>query len=391
MRGEETFVKPFASNRQKNREKEVCALKRILAAALTFFVFAAPAARASEIDLLKELYHARGQTIVSPVSLNLALLMAAEGAKGETRAQLLAAAGLTEADVETYAPQALSLITSGVAVANAAFIKDGLPVLESYDKLLRDRYQAERYSLGEADVNEVVNAWVKEKTDGLIDTLLDQPPDPNLEMMLVNALSLKADWSDPFLAENTYQEAFHAPDGDLDVDFMHKTENMAYFDADGFRAVRLTYEGSALGLTIVLPDGSVADALDKIAALSPDWDEGATARVALSLPKLSAKDSLSLVDALKALGVTDAFSDAADFSGIDGKQDLLISSVLQKTRLDIDEEGTTAAAATSIGISAKSAPLTEQPVEFTVDKPYILLLTDSATGLTLFAAAIDKP
>ena len=368
-------------------------MKRILAAALTFFVFAAPVARASEIDLLKELYRERGQTIVSPVSLNLALLMAAEGAVGETRAQLLAAAGLTETDIEAYAQKALSLTASGVAVANAVFVKDGLPVLASYDKLLQDRYQAERFSLGDADVNDVVNAWVKEKTNGLIDTLLDQPPDPNLEMMLVNALSLKADWNDPFLSEDTYKQTFHAADGDLDADFMHKTETMAYVEMDGFRAVRLGYADSTLGLIIVLPDGSVADALDKLSALSPEWDAftDAMTRVSLALPKLSVNDSLSLVETLKALGVTDAFSDAADFSGLDGKQDLLISSVLQKTRLDIDEKGTTAAAATSIGISAKSAPMMEQPVDFTVDRPYILLLTDSETGLALFAAAIDKP
>lgn len=368
-------------------------MKRILVAALTFFVFAAPMAQASEIDLLKELYQERGQTVVSPVSLNLALLMAAEGAKGDTRAQLLAAAGLTEADIEAYAEKALSLTSSGVQVANAAFVKDGFPVLAEYDKLLRDRYQAERFNLGNADVNDAVNAWVKEKTGGLIDTLLDQPPDPNLELMLVNALALKADWSDAFLAEDTYKETFHGADGNLDADFMHKTEYLPYLEADGFRAVRLAYEGSTLGLTVVLPDGTIADALNKLSELSPGWDafDGDTTHVSLALPKLSATDSLSLIDALKALGVKDAFSDAADFSGIDGKQDLLISSVLQKTRLDIDEEGTTAAAATSIGFSTKAAPMEEQPVEFTVDKPYILLLTDSATGLTLFAAAIDKP
>ncbi len=369
----------------------MCALKRLLAAVLTFIVCAAPVARASEIDLLKTLYQEKGQTIVSPVSLNLALMMAAEGAKGETRAQLLAAAGLTEDTMAQFVDQAMT--ASGVSVANAIFVKDGLKVLDTYDKILNDRYQAERFGISGTDVNDKVNAWVKEKTGGLIEELLNQPPDENLVMMLVNALALKADWSDPFLAEDTYKQPFHGADGDQDADFMHKTSFIQYAELDGMKAVRLPYADSTLSLTVILPDKDIASALEKLAANPVDWNTafGDTTKVALSLPKLSAKDTMSLLEALKVLGVQDAFDNRADFSGIDGETDLLISSVLQKTRLDIDEKGTTAAAATSIGISTKAALIQDQPLEFTVDKPYILLLTDSATNLTLFAAAIDKP
>jgi serpin B len=363
----------------------------MLAALLALFVVFAPVAQASEFDLLKTLYQERGQTVVSPMSLNLALAMAAEGAKGETRAELLAAAGLTEETVAQYVEQAMALV--GVSMANAAFVKEGFDVLEAYDAVLKDRYQAERFAIGGADVNEKVNAWVKEKTLGLIGQLLSQPPDPNLQLMLVNALALKADWSDPFEAESTYKQAFHAATGDVDVDFMHKTAFMPYAELDGMRAVWLTYEGSALGLTVILPDGEIAAALDRLAANPVDWNAafGDRTEVSLSLPKLSATDTLSLIETLKALGVKEAFGTDADFSGIDGQKDLMIGSVLQKTLLDIDEKGTTAAAATSIGIIAKAAPFEEPPVEFTVDRPYILLLTDGDTGLTLFAAAIDKP
>ncbi len=353
---------------------------------------AAPVARASDVELLKTLYAQRGQTVVSPLSLHLALTMAAEGAKGETRAQLLQAAGLTEEALADFAEKARKMEAAGVRIANAAFVKDGLPVLAEYDALLVDRYQAERFALSK-EVNGQVNAWVKEKTEGLIDELLSEAPDENLVLMLVNALALKADWRLPFAAEDTYKETFHAPDGDVDVDFMHQKAYLPYVELPGLRAVRLSYADSTLGLTIVLPDGGISDALDAISALSSAWDAStdALSEVELALPKLSATDSLSLVDALKALGVTAAFDMTADFSGIDGEKDLFISSVLQKARLDIDEKGTTAAAATSIGFSTKSAPLEDLPIEFTVDRPYILLLTDGDTGLTLFAAAIDRP
>jgi len=371
----------------------VClSLKRLLAAVLTFLFCAAPVARASDVELLKTLYAQRGQTIVSPLSLNLALMMAAEGAKGETRAQLLKAAGLTGEELADYAEKARKLEAAGVRIANAAFVKDDLTVLADYDALLKDRYQAERFPLNE-DVNAQVNAWVKEKTDGLIDQLLSDAPDDNLKLMLVNALALKADWSLPFAAEDTYQEVFHAPDGDVDVDFMHKTAFYRYAELSGMKTVRLDYADSTLELIVILPDGDVASALDALSKEPVDWSAAFSDRVevALSLPKLAAEDSLSLIDALKELGVADAFDMTADFSGIDGEKDLFISSILQKTRLDIDEEGTTAAAATSIGITAKAAPTQELPIEFRVDRPYILLLRDGDTGLTLFAAAIDKP
>lgn len=365
----------------------------MLAALLALFVVAAPAASASEIELLKALYQERGQTVVSPLSLNLALMMAAEGAKGRTRAQLLAAAGLTEETMAQFAEQAMALMGSGVSVANAAFVNEDFSVLEAYDAALRERYQAERFAIGGADVNEKVNAWVKEKTRGLIGELLDQPPDDALKLMLVNALALEADWSDPFEAEGTFKRAFHAADGDADADFMRKTSYLPYAVLDGMRAVRLDYEDSTLGLTVVLPDGDVAAALERLALFPVDWNAAFVSRaeVSLSLPKLSATDTLPLIETLSALGVREAFGADADFSGIDAKKDLMIGSVLQKTRLDIDEKGTTAAASTSMGLITKAVPFEKPPVEFTVDRPYILLLTDSDTGLTLFAAAIDKP
>jgi len=212
-------------------------------------------------------------------------------------------------------------------------------------------------------------------------------------MMLVNALSFKADWSAPFDAYATGKGTFHAPGGDVEADFLNDTRYLPYASLPGMRAVRLNYADSELGLTVILPDGSVSDALTQLSASPVDWKRALAdrAEVSLSLPKLSCEDSLSLIDALKAMGVSDAFDDRADFSGIDGAQDLYIGSVVQKTRLIIDEQGTTAAAATGIGMAAMAAPNQELPIEFTVDRPYILLLTDEATDLTLFAAAIDRP
>ena len=113
----------------------------MMAALLVIIVCAAPVAQASEFDLLKTLYQERGQTVVSPVSLNLALLMAAEGAKDETRAELLAAAGQTEETMAQYAAKAMAI--TGVSMANAAFVKEGFSVLEAYNAILIDRYQAE--------------------------------------------------------------------------------------------------------------------------------------------------------------------------------------------------------------------------------------------------------
>jgi serine protease inhibitor len=368
-------------------------MKRIVVAALALIFCALPAAQASQVDLLATLYAQRGQTVVSPLSVNLALAMAAEGAAGETRAQLLAAAGLTEEGLKSFADQARELESAGLVTANAAFIRQDFDALERYTALLSGRYAAEVFLLGDDDIHAEVNAWASEKTGGLIDALLDGPVDPTTVMLLVNALSLNAEWSAPFAGENTLEGAFFAPEGEVKVEYMRKTEGMEYAQLNGMRAVRLGYRDSSLGLIVVLPDESIAQALEELAARPVDWAGAFTrAEVALWLPKLSASDGISLAEALKALGVLDAFDEKrADFSGIDAKSGILLNAVEQKTRLDIDEAGTTAGAGTSIGFTTKSAPAGEPPIEFIVDRPYILLLCDDASGLMPFAAAIDRP
>ncbi len=279
-----------------------------------------------------------------------------------------------------------------MAITNAAFVRDGLEVTQGYRDTLERRYLAQLFAMGLEDVNDQVNAWVNEKTMGLIGRLLDQPPDPNLMLMLVNALALKADWRIPFTADQTWKQTFRAPDGDYQTDFMHTTRALPYAQLDGMRAVRLEYADSTLALAVILPDADIQDALARLEESPVDWGAALSKsrEVALALPKLSAEDSVSLIDAMKALGVSDAFDTRADFSGIDGTRNLFIGSILQKTRLDMDEKGTTAAAATAVGITAKDA-VQEEPVYFTVDKPYLLLLTDDETDLVLFTAAIDKP
>ena len=170
--------------------------------------------------LLKELYAGGGNVMLSPASLALALGMAAEGASGETLDQILAALGTQDASELSGA------VPEEISSANAAFAAQGLPLKGAYVDRLSEAYGAEWFEL-DADVVEKVNAWVAEHTDGLIDRLLSEAPDPQTGLILINAIAMDAKWASPFKAYNTIEDVFHAPEGDVTVEMMYQQD---FFD-----------------------------------------------------------------------------------------------------------------------------------------------------------------
>lgn len=334
--------------------------------------------------MLKALYEEHGQFAASPASLALALSMAAEGASGETRAQLLSALGVD-------APNAPALDGyESLKSANAAIVSDKIALLDGYKSALTEKYQAEILPMSE-DIMDQVNAWANEHTDGMIPELLTSPPDPMLRLALLNALALDAEWQAPFDPESTRDGVFHTPDGEVTVPFMHVSRGMEYAEAQGAQAVKLDYKQDELRMILILPDeGELASVLDRIAESGLGWLGFApVGEVRLSLPKLSLSSELPLNDLLRSLGVEQAFTDAADFSGMTGDRSLYLSSVLQKVRLDVDEQGTKAAAATGLFISAKGLFL--DSIEMRFDRPFIALIQRDGDAEALFAAVVTDP
>lgn len=335
--------------------------------------------------MLQSIYETQGQFAFSPLSLKLALSMAAEGAAGDTRAQLLEALGVDGIP-------ALDLSGYGqLKSANAVIVSDKIALLDTYASLLKDKYQADLIPMA-GEVMPQVNAWADEHTDGMIKEFLSEEPGPLTRLILLNALALDADWDMPFDPDRTKEAAFNALDGQVVVPFMHASRGMEYAEAEGAQAMRLAYDGGQLEMVVILPEaGGLDAALRLIAERGLDWlgEFDYRDEVRLALPKLSMQNSIGLKPLLQAMGVELAFGEAADFSAMTGEPDLYIDEVLQKVRLDVDEQGTRAAAVTGIMMAAKS--LVMDSVEMTVDRPFIAVIRDVEGGEPLFVAVVTNP
>ena len=340
-------------------------------------------------ELLKALYAEGGNVLLSPASLTLALGMAAEGAEGETLTAILTALGAEDAS------ELGDVVPEEIKSANAAFVAQGLPLKGDYIDRLNEAYGAEWFDL-DAEVVEVVNAWVAEHTDGLIEKLLSQAPDPQTGLILINAIAMDAKWEKPFKDYNTIEDDFHAPQGDVSVEMMYQREFFDYVERDGLQIVRLPYAGGALEMWIALPGEGVSigldGLLDALAEQGMDYlKDGAEEReVDLFLPKFDLTTENSLSDALKALGLEAPFGSDADFSGI-SEVPLRIDEILQKVRVQLDEEGTKAAAATAAIVACMALIPEEEPVEVRADRPFAFVIADAETDSVCFAGVVENP
>ena len=338
------------------------------------------------LDLLSMLHVSGENTILSPRSLALALGMATEGAKGNTLDEILAVLGVQDA-AEISAEG-----IEGVMDANAVFAAPGLKLKPEYVERLNERYGAEWFEM-DGDVAAKVNAWVEQHTDGLIEELLGEAPAADTGMILVNALAMDAEWAMPFMPDATTQEAFHAPGGDVNVQMMHQKEYFDYAEKDGMQIIRLPYRTGSLEMWLALPpEGGMFQLLEILANdgmfyLKSDAEQR---EVILSLPRFDISDGNTLSDALKLLGVEAAFADAADFSGISDTP-LCIDEILQKVRVQVDEQGTKAAAATALMMKALGTMPVEEPVEMNVNRPFVFMVADAETGSVCFAGAVENP
>lgn len=338
-------------------------------------------------ELLEALYTPGENRVISPASLAAALGMAAEGARGETLAEILSALDAQDAaDISGAMPEEIKS-------ANAAFAAPDVALREAYLSRLAEAYAAECFAI-DADVVSKVNEWVKEHTDGLIERLLSDAPGADTGLILINAVAMDAKWVLPFDAANNATDVFYAPGGEVEVEMMHQTATFDYVERDGAQFIRLPYDGGSLEMWIALP-GEGASMEELLARLAEGGLEELSAgaertEVSLSLPKMDVTDENSLADALKALGVEAAFGDAADFSGISDTP-LYIGEVLQKARVQLDEEGTRAAAATALIMKCMALQPEGEAVEMNVNRPFAFAIADGARGNVCFAGVIENP
>ena len=243
---------------------------------------------------------------------------------------------------------------------------------------------------GRPEICGLINDWVVEKTDGMIDNLLlPQALDASVKLVSVDTIYFNGGWRSIFNTNLTATAPFYvAPGQFLYVPMMEQTEGVRYYADNFFQAVELPYTNSSVALLVLLPKTNAPASLPAaelsavIGGLAPSW-------VDVRLPKFKLETTINLVPILENMGMEDAFlSGVADFSGIDGAEDLSIASAIHKAVVEVNETGTIAAAATEIGLAPT---VVGWSVVFQADHPFIFLIRDTNSGSILFMGRVDDP
>jgi serpin B len=358
-------------------------------------------------DLYGRLKNEKGNLFLSPYSISTALAMTLAGARGETAEQMAKVLhfGLPQ---ERLPPTFASLEAEldaiqkrgevQLSIANSLWPQKGHPFLPEYVGLLKQYYGTSVTPLDYAGAAEAarntINDWVDAKTNHKITDLIG-PGVLGRETLLVlaNAIYFKGDWAAQFDPKQTTVQPFHvASDKDVKCQLMTHAGAYAYAETSGLQVLELSYAGDDLSMIVLLPqktDGIGALERELTASKLAEWTKALRQRrVEVFLPKFKLSSMFSLKEILVAMGMADAFSGKADFSGMDGTHTFVISALLHKAFVDLNEEGTEAAAAT--GVVVTTAMFEQIPV-FRADHPFIFLIRDKHNGSILFLGRLTDP
>jgi serpin B len=370
------------------------------------------------LDLYKDFRTAPDNLFYSPYSISLALAMTYAGARGQTAEQMASSLHFTLPQEKLHpAFNALDLALASrstgaagsdknaqdfkLSIVNSLWGQKGWSFLQDYLDLLASNYGAGMrlvdYRSAAEQARQAINQWVAEQTqDKIKDLIAPGTLDPAATLVLVNAIYFKAGWEYPFSDSMTKKADFTLLDGSqVQAEMMSFDEanSLGYARGDNWQAAALPYQGGSSEMVVLLPDagqfeefeqGLDAGKLEQILAAIE------TKSVMVSMPKFGFTDEHLLRKSLSGLGMQLAFDDQqADFSGMDGKRDLVIDEVIHKAFVKVDEKGTEAAAATAVVMRATAMLLPE--VELRVDRPFIFLIRDIPSGSILFIGRVLNP
>lgn len=355
-------------------------------------------------QLLRAVREPGVNTLLSPLSISLALSMTANGAAGDTLAEFEALLG---ADVDTVNANAASLLaeyrdlggSTVSSIADSLWLDGSLAAREPFLSRCTAFYDAGLYQadLATEQTRRAVNGWVEENTGGMIPEILTEVPAEDAALLLVNALYLKNTWADEFDPNSTREDSFYAADGTGTVtDFLSNgIRQERYFRTEDAAGVVLPYDDGRLAFAAVLPDGDLDAWLESLDGGTFPALIGAAedTRLLLRLPKFEAEWGGELADALAALGLDTAFDPArADFSGLGTTESgpLFIDSVLHRAKIQVDEEGTEAAASTVV-MAPAGAPAPMDYEELILDRPFCYAIVDLERGVPLFLGTFERP
>lgn len=340
-----------------------------------------------------------GNFVFSPMSVSLALRMTAAGAQGKTLDEMLNVLGGRKTTLNHDTEKLMESIEGdgpcGAMIANAIWVQKGHGLQSRFVDTLKNYYRAD---CNESDFIKAsarkkaissINRYVSAKTKGKIGKLVDgNVIGEATRMVLANAIYFKCDWLNPFKPSNTRERMFHSIGGDSASSmFMAQTDNFMYFEDVDCQAVSLPYADGRYQMLVVLPSEKMFRRVEQRLTsvyvanlLSNMGDE----RVDLTLPKFKIETDVDFTEILKSMGMADAFSPFADFSGMSKSNDLQISKVLHKAVIEVDEQGAEVASATAVAMVMKSV-FRPEAKSFVADRPFVYFIVDSATQTILFA------
>jgi serpin B len=357
-------------------------------------------------DLYGKLATEPGNLFFSPASISTALAMTYAGAKGDTAKQMAKTLHFDlagKAHHDGYGALLARLSSSGegvpqLAIANRVWSQKGMSVEADFLSVTKDSYGAGLelvdFMHGSEPARLSINGWVESKTNGKIkDLLVPGVLTADTRMVLTNAIWFKGMWATAFAKKDTTDDPFASGSTSKKVPTMHATMHARYGVVDGVELLELPYKSKdsdrAMSMVIALPKAGEMGKLDKGMKLGT-WTDSLYAReVIVSLPKFKITQSIGLGGTLSKMGMPLAFDEAqADFSGISRKEKLHIDKVIHKAFVDVNEEGTEAAAATAVVIGTESASV---PAAFKADRPFAFYIRDQKTGTVLFLGRITDP
>ena len=361
------------------------------------------------LELYQQLCRVEGNLFLSPYSISTALAMTYGGARGDTARQMAATLHFTLdqkklhpafAEFRSHLNDVQKKEKIQLHTANSLWPHKDYPFLKAYLTLIKKYYGASitpvDYKTANEEARTTINEWVEEQTEEKITDLI-QPGvlTPLTRLVLVNAIYFKGNWARQFKKSLTQDAPFYlTAEKTVQAPFMSQEHTLRYGEDEGLQILELPYEGDDLATLILLPRrvNGLAE-LEK--ALTPEnlnqWiTHLREQKIEVFMPKFKLASSFSLNETLVSMGMRDAFDQTrANFAGMDGTMLLYISAAIHQAVVEVNEEGTEAAAATGIVMGLKAMP--EPPLTFRADHPFIFLIRDNKTGSILFIGRVVDP
>jgi serpin B len=376
------------------------------------------------LQLYQKLPGGKGNLFFSPYSISTALAMTYAGAKGQTAEQMArvlcfptSAEALEKLSLggEPISPEQLAQAFGRIIknlnarggqkkyelrVANALWGQKGYEFLPAFVQLVEKQYEGKLQTVdfvaAAEQARQTINAWVEKQTNDKIKDLISPGMlDAMTRLVLTNAIYFKGNWARQFEKDQTRDGPFTLLDGSkVQVPMMNQRAEFGYAQVESLQVLEMPYVGEELSMVVLLPkEPAGIGALEKnlTAANVSKWLDAINKReVIVALPKFKMTSKFGLNDVLQAMGMTDAFSDSADFTGMTRRRELFISAVIHQAYVDVNEEGTEAAAATGVTMKALSVGPNQTPV-FRADHPFLFLIRDKASGSILFLGRLTEP